>query len=558
MKNKSVLSVILKVLYQNIFMLLILILLIIGVVLGSLLPPCILKSIIDDYLSSAKGDKLLVPAVLYLLTIFLVGIFEFSKETMLTIYGQQITNAIRSEMMSKLKRIPSSYLSKHDSGIIVSQFVNDVDTIQNLFTNGVVSMVVDSLKIVGIVITIWFFSIYLGIMTLLILPVLFFVTRYFQAHMLKEQIKNRTLIGIVNNHIPDTVSNMEIIKVFHKEKYMEKKYKKNVLENYKTVEKVNFYDAIFSPIVIIIRAILIAVMVILCSRQIAILGISVGMVAAAIELLSNLFSPIENLGMEIQSIQQAIAGVRHVNEFLLQEEEMEKTGMVNIQKLALNFEHVGFGYESEQTLFLDFNLHIKQNEKVVFKGRTGAGKSTLFKLILGLIEPTEGKITINDTDVTTIPSSEKRKLFGFVEQQFSSVPGNIKEQITLGDQTICEDSVRKVMQFVGLDEFVMVLDNKYLTDMKAASFSNGQCQLLSIARALIMDPPIILLDEMTANLDSETEKKIIQVLLKAVKNRMLLSISHRLSFSFTTDKTVIIEEGKIIIDENGEKKYGKR
>ena len=558
MKNKSVFSVILKVLYQNIFMLLLLILLIIGVVLGSLLPPCILKSIIDDYLSSSKGDKLLVPAILYLLTVFLVGIFEFSKETMLTIYGQQITNAIRSEMMSKLKRIPSSYLSKHDTGTIVSRFVNDVDTIQNLFTNGVVSMVVDALKIVGIIITIWFFSIYLGLMTLLILPVVFFITRYFQTHMLKEQIKNRTLIGIVNNHIPETVSNMEIIKVFHKERYMEEKYKKNVLENYKTVERVNFYDAVFSPIVIIIRAILIAVMVILCSRQIAILGISVGMVAAAIELLSNLFTPIENLGMEIQSIQQAVAGVKRVNEFLSQEEEMEKTGIVNIRDITIGFEHVSFGYESEQTLFSDLNLHIEQNEKVIFKGRTGAGKSTLFKLILGLIEPTEGKITINDTDVTTIPSSEKRKLFGYVEQQFSSVPGNIKEQITLGDQTICEDSVRKVMQFVGLDEFVMTLDNKYMTDIKAASFSNGQSQLLSIARALIMDPPIILLDEMTANLDSETEQKIIQVLLEAMKNRMLLSISHRLSSSFATDKTVIIEEGKIMIDENGEKKYGKR
>lgn len=542
MKNRSVLSVILKVLHQNIFMALLLIFLIIGVVLGSLLPPCILKSIIDDYMLSAKEDKLLVPAILYLLSLFLVGIFDFSKEAMLTIYGQRITNAIRSEMMKKLKRIPSSYLSKHDTGTIVSRFVNDVDTIQNLFTNGVVSMVIDVLKTVGIIITIWIFSMYLGIMTLLILPVLFFITRYFQAHMLKEQIRNRTLIGILNNHIPETVSNMEIIKIFHIERYMEKRYKKNVLENYKSLEKVNLYDAVFSPIVIIIRAILIAVMVILCSRQIAILGISVGMVAAAIELLSNLFTPIENLGMEIQSIQQAIAGVRHVNEFLLQEEEMEKTGIVNIQKLALNFEHVSFGYESEQTLFSDFNLHIKQNEKVVFKGRTGAGKSTLFKLILGLIEPTEGKITINDTDVTTIPSSEKRKLFGYVEQQFSSVPGNIKEQITLGDQTICEDSVRKVMQFVGLDEFVMTLDNKYMTDMKAASFSNGQSQLLSIARALIMDPPIILLDEMTANLDSETEQKIIQVLLKAVKNRMLLSISHRLSFSLATYKTVIIEK----------------
>ena len=532
---------------KNWRMTVLLFILIISVVVCSLIPPQILKFIIDEYLAKRKENQLVVPAFSYLLSITIVGVLEFFKEVILLVAGQKITNSLRSDMIEKLRRLPSAYFSEQGAGSLVSRFTNDIDTIQDLFSNGIVSMIIDSLKIIGIIVSIFMFSTYLGLFLIILLPFLYFLTRYFQTHMLKAQLKNRVLIGLVNNYIPETVNHMEMIQSFHKEKYMEEKYKKYVSDSHKTIEKVNFYDAIFSPIVIVIRAVVISVMVILCSEQVMLLDISIGMVAAAIELISNLFTPIENLGIELQNIQQAVAGVKRVNEFLTQPEENEKNEHIKEDNYVLSFQQVGFEYEKEQMLFCDFSCIIKENEKITFRGRTGAGKSTLFKLILGLMKPTKGAITLNGTDVNLISSKDKRKLFGYVEQQFSFVPGSIERQICLGDETISFEEVRKVMKFVGLDEYIMGFENGYHTDVKKVSFSSGQCQLLSIARALVTNPPIMLLDEITANLDSETEKKIIDVIQRASEKRMLLSISHRLSTSLKCDRIILIENGKISI-----------
>lgn len=534
---------------QNKCLTFLLLLLILSVVGCSLLPPQILRRIVDDYLRASKGNQLLLPAFLYLSAVIAEGILTFFKEMVLTKIGQRMTNALRGEMMEKVKKLPASYFTANDTGTVVSRFTNDVDTIQDLFSNGIISMAVDGLKIVGIIISIWIFSKYLGLIVLLLLPLLFWLTRFFQKNMLKAQLSNRRLISRVNNHIPETINNIEMIHSFSKEPYMSKRYQKYVGESYQAVEKVNFFDSAFSPIVIVLRACVIALMAILCSKQIAVLGISVGMVAAAIELITNLFTPIENLGMELQSIQQAVAGVKRVNEFLREEEMLQEKTHVSGDTYTLVFSKVSFGYEKEQILFSNFSTVFTGNDTVLFKGRTGAGKSTLFKLIMGLLTPNSGEITLNDANVSCIASEDKRKLFGYVEQQFSVIPGDIARQISLGDKSVSLEDIRRVMKYVGLDEYVEKLPDKYQTDYHQASFSNGQNQLLAIARALVMNPPIILLDEITANLDAETESRVIGILQSEMKNRMLLSISHRLSDMLIYDKIITVDKGSILIED---------
>ena len=298
MRSSLVTNSIIKVIKKNIRIDVVLIFAILGVVIISLIPPQILKYIIDNNLVPKSNDRLLNLAIIYMSVLLFIGIFDFMKDALLTILGQKITKEIRLEMMEKLKRINAMFFSTNGTGSVVSRFTNDVDVINSMFTSGIIGLMVDCLKIIGIVISIWTFSAKLGIGTLLLLPIIYAITRVFQKKMLKAQIENRIIVGKVNNHISESLKNVQMIKSYSKESYMEKNYTKYLLDNYKTVEKVNFYDSIFSPIIQFTRALVICFIVILSSKQLNYLGISLGMVAASIELISNLFAPIESLGME--------------------------------------------------------------------------------------------------------------------------------------------------------------------------------------------------------------------------------------------------------------------
>ena len=550
--NSKVVKIIINVFKKYKLLTFLLIIIILGAIGFSLATPQILKYIIDDYLTINKGKSLLLPALLYFSSIALLGIFNFAKEGIITVFGQKIIRKIKEEMMCKLEKIPIGYLSMNESGSIVSRFSNDVEAVGSLFTSGIVSMIVDAFKIVGIVISIWLFSYKLGILVIFIIPVVYFLTRFFQRRMLKAQRLYRVLTAKVNNHIPESINNIQMIKSFSKEKYMEDKYTEYLDESYRAMDKINFYDSIFSPIILILRAIVVSIVVILSADSLSILGISIGSVAASIELINNIFTPIENLGMELQNIQQSIAGIYRIDEFLNEKEENKKDfnltydKIINKNNMDIEFNNVSFFYEEKQYILKDIDLSIKYKENVTFAGRTGVGKTTLFKLILGLLEPSRGSITLAGFKVSEIPNDEKRKIFGYVEQEFSFIKGSIAEQISLKDSNISYEEIENAMKFVGLHDYVMTLEKGYDTFASTHIFSKGQCQLLSIARAIVTSPPIMLLDEITANLDSETEQKIISVLRDASYDRTVLSISHRLSSILTCDRIIRLENKSIV------------
>ena len=553
MENSLIKNSMAKVIKNNIGISLLLGFSIIGLVVTSLIPPQILKYIVDHNLVNKSTDKLLTLAMAYIGVLLFIAGFDFIKEALLTVLGQKITKEIRIKMMEKLERISAMFFFSNSSGAAVSRFTNDVDAINSLFTNGIISMVVDCFKIIGIVISIWIFSSKLGFATLSLLPVIYLITRLFQKRMLKAQIENRILIGRVNNHISESLKNIQMIKSFSKESYMEENYKRYLLDNYKTVEKVNFYDSIYPPFIQITRAASIAFIVVLSSKQLNYLGISLGMVAASIELISNLFAPIENLGMELQNIQQAVSGIKRVNDFYSEPEDDPKKDdlkaediIPNREKVNLSFKDISFQYEEGVDVLQNINLSLKPNEKVTFVGRTGVGKTTLFKLIMGLLKPTKGSLTINEIDVYDIPNSEKRKIFGYVDQSFHMIEGTVKEQISLQDESITKEQVEKALDLVGLTEYVSTLEKGIDTKITSDTlFSQGQKQLLAIARAIVTNPPVLLLDEITANLDSITEEKIVSVLQEVSKAHTILSISHRLSAMISSDTVVILENGRV-------------
>ncbi|MEG0814173.1 MAG: ABC transporter ATP-binding protein [Clostridium sp.] len=549
--NKTTKHAILDVLKKNRLASLFLLITIICVILFSLLPPQILRFLIDEYLvgkqtAQNSTDGLIIIAALYFASFVIVGIFDVLKGFLLTVFGQKIIRSLRSLMAEKLTHIKAPYFSNHASGTITSHFLNDVENINSLFSNGIISLLIDCFKIVGIVISIWIFSVRLGIFVLCLLPFLYWLTVSFRKRMLLSQSANLKELGKVNNHIAESMKNRMMIKSFHKERYMEERYDEFLLENYATMNKVNFYDSCYSPIIQIITALATAVILLMASGGDAVLGISIGMLTATISLITSLFAPIDNLGTELQSIQKGMSGIRSVDDFLAQTEDDSMELDIDIKQLRdtgmdFCFSDMSFSYDADTPVLENMNLHLLPRENVSFIGRTGVGKTTMFKLITGLLRPTKGSITLGGIDVYRISNSQKRQIFGYVEQHFSFVRGTIAEQISLWDDHIEPSQIEAAMKFTGLHEYILTLEHGYQTDVGDGSlFSQGQKQLLGIARAIVTDPPILLLDEVTANLDSMTEGNVVSVLKKAGEHKMILSITHRMSSLLDSDRVITL------------------
>lgn len=261
---------------------------------------------------------------------------------------------------------------------------------------------------------------------------------------------------------------------------------------------------------------------------------SAGTAVAVINYISQIFAPVESLGMEIQTIQSAIAGVHRINEFFEMDELSVKkdsyiadnTAMEADSDVIVDFNNVTFAYD-DKNVVENLSFSVKEGEQVTLSGRTGTGKSTIFKLLLGLYEPDKGSVSIAGQKATAIPDIEKRRIYGYVEQTFHMVPGIVKDQITLYDVSITDEDVIEAAKAAGIHDAIMELDNGYDTICKPEDFSQGQWQLLSIARAAAAKPELLLLDEITANLDADTEKNVLDALNRVSKNRTVISISHR-------------------------------
>lgn len=509
-----------------------------GAIVTALLPPCILGSIVDTITAGNAVPVALV--ILYFAFTVLTGLTESLREGLLTVFGQKITHALRSSMMEKYTNLTAGELTKQEPGTIVSRFVGDVDTVENLFTSGIISMFADACKIISILVVIWLKNRGLAIVLLILLPFLYWFTRTVQKNMLKAQIENRRAVGRASGHVPETLHNIRTIHTLGKERYMEQRYDEYIAESYRAVDRTNFYDAIYSPVILILNAIVVAVVMLFSvsgnAKVLTLFGMSAGTAVAVINYISQIFTPVESLGMEIQTIQSAIAGVHRINEFYALEELPERvrnleTPVVTEEETPfVELQNVTFTYEDDSRKILHhLSFKVYPGEQVTLSGRTGAGKSTVFKLLLGLYQPGEGKVLIQGRDAFQIPENEKRSLYGYVEQTFHRVPGTVKDQITLYDDSFTMEEVREAARIAGLDATIEQLEKGYDTICTSEIFSQGQWQLLSIARAAVAKPKLLLLDEITANLDAQTEEEVLQALKRASEGRTVISISHRVN-----------------------------
>ena len=497
-------------------------------VVASLLPPLLLARIIDGL--TAGIPLTFVAVLLYFGSLALEGVLSSAQESLLVLFGQKMTHALRSEMSQKLTRLPASTLVGQNPGEVAARFSGDVDTVEALFTSGIISMVADACRILSIMAVIAVKNTGLALILLLVLPLFAVFTRHVQKRMLAAQLDHRRAVAAVSGQVPETLHNIRTIRALGLETYMERRYDRCIGDSYAAMERTNFYDAVYSPVVLVLNAVVVGIVMFLSASGnatiLTLFGMSVGTSVAVINYISRIFAPIESLGMEIQTIQSAMAGVKRIDAFLNQPERAIPAAREKAARGDVGFSHVTFGY-GEKHVLNDFSMTVKQGEQVTLIGRTGAGKSTVFKLLLGLYQPESGAVTIGGVNVSDITDQERRTCIGCVEQNFSRVPGTVLEQITLGDPQITEEMAKKAARLVGMDAAIQTLPDGYDTVCTDGMFSQGEWQLLSIARAAAADPAVLLLDEITANLDAETEARVLEALRRASAGRTVLSVSHR-------------------------------
>ena len=495
---------------------------------ASLLPPLLLGRVIDRLTGGMPLSALAV--LLYFGSLALEGLLSSAQESLLVLFGQKMTHALRSEMSRKLTLLPAGTLAGQNPGEMAARFSGDVDTVEALFTSGIISMAADACRILSIMTVIAVKNTGLALILLLVLPLFAVFTRHVQKRMLAAQLDNRRAVAAVSGQVPETLHNIRTIRALGLEDYMERRYDRRIGESYAAMERTNFYDAIYSPVVLLLNAAVVGVVMLLSASGkaeiLTLFGMSVGTSVTVISYISRIFSPIESLGMEIQTIQSAMAGVKRIDAFLAQPERAIAEERENAARGDVVLSHVTFGY-GEKPVLTDFSMTVKQGEQVTLVGRTGSGKSTVFKLLLGLYPPESGSITIGGVDVSDITDSERRACIGCVEQHFSRVPGTVLDQITLGDARITEEMAKNAARLAGIDAAIASLPEGYDTVCTDGMFSQGEWQLLSIARAAAADPAVLLLDEITANLDAETETRVLEALRRASVGRTVLSVSHR-------------------------------
>ena len=498
-------------------------------VAASLIPPLLIARIIDRL---TAGTAITFTAVLlYFASLALEGVLSSAQETLLVLFGQKMTHALRSEMSQKLTRLPADTLVSQNPGEVAARFSGDVDTVEALFTSGIISMVADACRIISILAVIAVKNTGLSLVLLAVLPLFAVFTRHVQRKTLISQLENRRAVAAVSGQVPETLHNIRTVRALGLEDYMERRYDKRIEESYAAVEKTNFYDAVYSPVVLLLNAAVVGIVMLLSASGraeiLTLFGMSVGTSVAVINYISRIFSPIESLGMEIQTIQSAMAGVKRIDAFLAEPERVVPPERKSAAQGDIVFSGVTFGY-GDKPVLSGFNMTVKEGEHITLIGRTGAGKSTVFRLLLGLYKPWAGTVTIGGVNVTDITDRERRFCIGCVEQHFSRVPGTVLEQITLSDPAVTEEMAKNAARLAGIESAVLELQNGYDTVCTDEMFSQGEWQLLSIARAAAANPAVLLLDEITANLDAETESWVLAALRRASKGRTVLSISHRI------------------------------
>ena len=535
-------------------LLLIVIATIIGASVTGLIPPYILGVTIDRYIVPRHFKGLPLAASLYLASLTAGWVFTSLRTWYIQVFGQKVLYDLRNRVLAKLLNSKISYFKDKQTGDLVSRIINDTSTINEVLVSGILGSIGDLVSLLGIVAAMFFLNLKLTLVSLSTVPLMVFVAKHFGSRMRRAYRETREKIARVSSIVEESVSGIETIKVFRREGDVEKEFARASRETVKAFLRVAFYMGLFWPIMSFSTMVSIAVVLVYGSYLVLEGVASIGVVAAFVQYVQRFRGPINNVVTVYDSLQSALASLERIYGVIdgVEEETIEEC--LRIGKLGgeIEYRNVWFEYEPGRPVIKNVSLRIMPGETVALVGQSGAGKTTLVNLLLGFYEPVKGFILVDGVDVGKIDRRCLRRRIAYVPQETYLFPGTILDNIRIVKPDATDDEVIAVCRKLGIHEFIESLPQGYQTDAGEAGkrLSTGERQLIAVARAMLRNPDIVVLDEALSGLDPATEGIVRRAMKKLMEGRTSLIIAHRLTMALDADRVIVMEDGRIL--EEGE------
>jgi ATP-binding cassette subfamily B protein len=518
------------------------------------LRPYFIGRMIEDYIAVKDADGLLYMTVLVLILLIIETFIQFYDAYVTNVLGQNVIKDLRVQLFAHITKLRLKYFDTNPIGLLVTRAVSDMETIAQVFTDGFISITGDILKLLVVLGFMFYTNWQLTLVVIIPIPLLIIATNIFKRSIKKSFQEVRTQVGALNTFVQERITGMALVKVFNREKIEAERFAEiNQKHKKANIDSIKAYS-IFFPVVEILSALSLALLVLFTTYQLssgrADFAVLAGEMGAFILYINMMYRPIRMLADRFNSLQMGMVGCERVFKVLDTDEVIVNSGKVSPEKIngEIVFDKVSFAYNEPNYVLRDISLTIRSGETVAFVGPTGAGKSSIINLLGRFYEYQEGKITIDGEDIRHYDMNCLRKHIAVVLQEVFLYSDTIHNNITLGNPTISREAVVAAAQEVGAHDFIVALPGGYDFNVKERGglLSVGQRQLLAFIRAYVYNPEILILDEATSSIDSESERLIQQAIEKLTKGRTSIVIAHRLSTIRNANKIVVIEDGRIV------------
>jgi len=512
--------------------------------------PKLTQMAIDQYIRNRDFDGLMW--IILLLFSALAGEFILLvANTYLTRwFGQGTLYNMRNAVFKKIQSLHVQFFDRNPIGRLITRTTSDIEALSDLLSDGVVNIIGDMFRLFFILYFMFSMSWELSVVAISVLPLLFYATFIFKAKMRESFLRVRDQIAKMNSFVQEHINGMPIVQLFNKEGRQKKNFESINAGHRNAYIQTIFYYAIFFPLVEIISSLAMALVVWYGGGRALMGQVTFGILVAFVQYVRNFFQPIQGLSEKFNTLQSALASSERIFNILDTENRItdpENPDVIEEPRGAIKFEDVWFGYNKEETVLKDVSFEAKPGQTIAIVGATGAGKSTIINLLMRFYDINEGSIKLDNKDIRTLKLSELRSNFALVLQDNALFSGSIMENITLGNPEISEDEVIKTARKIEADKFIERLPGKYHYELseRGKSISMGQRQLICFIRAMVYDPNILILDEATSNVDSETEDIVNRACDKLMRGRTSIVIAHRLSTVQGADKILVMHKGEI-------------